>query len=135
MRPLAYYDMHMATTPTEEANRRVKQGLPYSKFEQIRARLGVSVSKLSAVTGVSGRTLARRRKEGRFKPDESDHLLRIVRLYQRAVEVLGEDAAAAWLTTPKRFLGGKTPLEFADAEIGAYEVDQALGRLEHGVFA
>ena len=125
----------MATTSTEEAIRRVKQGLPYGEFEELRARLGVSSSTLGAVIGVSERTLARRKKEGRFKPDESDRLLRIVRLHQRAVEVLGEDAAAAWLTTPKRFLGDRTPLEFADTEIGAYEIDQALGRLEHGVFA
>ncbi len=51
----------------------------------------------------------------------------------RATEVLGP-SAADWLTTPKRFLGGQTPLAFADTEPGAWEVMQALGRLEHGVF-
>lgn len=132
---MALYYRHMAPTTSEEAIRRVKQGLPYGEFEELRVRLGVPASRLAAVIGVSERTLARRKKEGRFKPDESDRLLRIIRLYQRAVEVLGEDPAAEWLTTPKRFLGGKTPLEFADTEIGAHEIDQALGRLEHGVFA
>ncbi len=120
---------------SERAIRRVKQGLPYSEFEELRERLGISAAALAAVVGVSARTLARRKKEARFKPDESDRLHRIVRLYRRAVEVLGEEAAAEWLTTPKRFLGGKTPLEFADTEIGAHEIDQALGRLEHGVFS
>ena len=132
---MALYYWHMAHTTSEEAIRRVKQGLPYGEFEELRAQLGVPASRLAAVIGVSERTLARRKKEGRFKPDESDRLLRIIRLYQRAVDVLGEDPATEWLTTPKRFLGGKTPLEFADTEIGAHEVDQALGRLEHGVFA
>ena len=125
----------MTFSMSERAIRAVKQGLPYAKFEDLRGRLGVSAAALAAVIAVSERTLARRKKEGRFKPDESDRLHRIVRLYRRAVEVLGEDAAAEWLATPKRFLGGKTPLEFADTEIGAYEIDQALGRLEHGVFA
>ncbi len=120
---------------SERAINAVKQGLPYAEFEDLRGRLGVSATALAAAISISERTLARRKKEGRFKPDESDRLHRIVRLYRRAVEVLGEDAAAEWLTTPKRFLGGKTPLEFADTEIGAYEIDQALGRLEHGVFA
>ncbi len=120
---------------SERAIQAVKQGLPYSEFEELRVRLGVSAAALAAVVGVSERTLARRKKEGRFKPDESDRLHRIVRLYRRTVEVIGEDAAAQWLTTPKRFLSGKSPLEFADTEIGAYEIDQALGRLEHGVFA
>ena len=119
---------------SERSIRRVKQGLPYGEFEGLRERLGVSSAALAAVVGISERTLARRKKEGRFKPGESDRLHRIVRLHQRAVTVLGEGAATEWLTTPKRFLGGKTPLEFSDTEIGAYEIDQALGRLEHGVF-
>ncbi|WP_457637328.1 type II RES/Xre toxin-antitoxin system antitoxin [Oceanithermus sp.] len=125
----------MTISMSERAIQAVKQGLPYSEFEELRVRLGVSAAALAAVVGVSERTLARRKKEGRFKPDESDRLHRIVRLYRRTVEVIGEDAAAQWLTTPKRFLSGKSPLEFADTEIGAYEIDQALGRLEHGVFA
>ena len=125
----------MAPTTSEEAIRRVKQGLPYGEFEGLRVQLRVPATRLAAVIGVSERTLARRKNEGRFKPDESDRLLRIIRLYQRTVDVLGEDSATEWLTTPKRFLGGKTPLDFADTEIGAHEIDQALGRLEHGVFA
>jgi uncharacterized protein (DUF2384 family) len=32
-------------------------------------------------------------------------------------------------------LGGKTPLEYADTEPGAREVEDLLGRLEHGVFS
>jgi len=112
----------------------VKRGVGYDEFEELRVRLGVSASRLAAVIGVSERTLSRRKQEGRLQPDESDRLYRIVRLYRRAVEVLGERSGALWLTTPKRFLGGKTPLEFADTEIGAYEIDQTLGRIEHGVF-
>ncbi|MBW1797126.1 MAG: DUF2384 domain-containing protein, partial [Deltaproteobacteria bacterium] len=36
---------------------------------------------------------------------------------------------------PARALGGKTPLEYADTEPGAQEVDELLGRIEHGVFS
>lgn len=132
---MAWYNRHMAIPVSEKLIKSVKQGVAFREFEQLRAKLGVSTAALAAVVGISERTLARRKQEGRLRPDESDRLYRIVRLYRRAVEVLGEPAAIEWLTTPKRFLGGKTPLKFADTEIGAYEIDQALGRLEHGVLA
>jgi putative toxin-antitoxin system antitoxin component (TIGR02293 family) len=124
----------MASSLSQNLTANVKRGVAFREFEQLRARLEVSTSALAAVVGISPRTLARRRHEGRLQPAESDRLYRIMRLYQRAQEVLGEPAAKDWLTTPKRFLSGKTPLEFSDTEIGAYEIDQALGRLEHGVF-
>lgn len=125
----------MATLPAEKMIQSVKRGVPYREFEELRERLGVPAGLLARVIGVSERTLSRRKQEGRLQPDESDRLYRIVRLYHRAVEVIGEKPGAEWLTTPKRFLGGQSPLEFADTEIGAYEVEQALGRLEHGVLA
>ena len=34
-----------------------------------------------------------------------------------------------------RALGGATPLDFAKTEPGAREVENVLGRLEHGVFS
>jgi len=34
---------------------------------------------------------------------------------------------------PVKGLGGKTPLEFADTETGAREVENMLGRIEDGV--
>lgn len=124
----------MASPLSQNLITNVKRGVAFREFEQLRARLEVSSSALAAVVGISQRTLARRRQEGRLQPAESDRLYRIMRLYQKAQEVLGEPAAKDWLATPKRFLGGKTPLEFSDTEIGAYEIDQALGRLEHGIF-
>ena len=125
----------MAIPVSEKLILNVKRGVAFRDFERLQTKLGVSAQALSAVVGISERTLARRKQEGRLQPDESDRLYRIVRLLGRAEEVLGEPSAKEWLTQPKRFLGGKTPLESADTEIGAYEIDQALGRLEHGVFA
>ena len=111
----------------------IKAGLPYEVFEDLAAELAVSASALARTFSVPARTLQRRRLDGAFSADESDRRFRILRLYGRATEVLGP-GAAGWLTEPKRFLGGETPLAFADTEVGAWEVVQALGRLEHGVF-
>jgi hypothetical protein len=47
----------------------------------------------------------------------------------------GADAAMRWLTSSQKTLGDQTPLEHARTEIGAREVEERVGRLEHGVFS
>ena len=54
----------------------------------------------------------------------------------RAVEVLeSEENARRWLTSPQFGLGGAVPLEYAETEVGAREVEDLLGRIEHGVYS
>jgi putative toxin-antitoxin system antitoxin component (TIGR02293 family) len=44
-------------------------------------------------------------------------------------------AAMTWLTTPRKALGGRPPLSYARTEPGAREVENLIGRLEHGIFS
>src|SRR5690625_2881843 len=111
----------------------VRAGLPSSVFDELLEQLGLTASELGSIIRVSQRTLQRRRKYGRFSPEESDRLVRIVTLTERAEQALGA-AAASWLTSPNRWFAAETPVRFADTEAGGREVLQALGRLEHGVF-
>jgi putative toxin-antitoxin system antitoxin component (TIGR02293 family) len=86
--------------------------------------------------GMSRSTLMRRRKTGHLDMAESDRLLRFARLYRLSVETLGDvDAARNWLNAPARALDMVAPLEFAETETGAREVENLLGRIEHGVFS
>ena len=64
-----------------------------------------------------------------------------VRLQEAAAGRLGHglfegdrDAAKSWLSAPQKALGGEVPLTIARTELGALEVERAIGRLEHGVF-
>jgi putative toxin-antitoxin system antitoxin component (TIGR02293 family) len=137
IRQMPCYSSHMAyallqTTPQKRIHA-IKEGLAYSVFENLAAELNVGINELARIIGVPARTLQRRKKEGVFPSDESDRLFRLVRLVERSKEVLG-DKGLSWLTTPKKFLNGQTPLAFSDTEAGAWEVNQSLGRLEHGVF-
>lgn len=112
----------------------LKQGVPREAFESIRGDLGVSTEELAEILGIPTRTLARR--TDRFKPDESERLLRVGSVVQKAVDVLEDRLAARrWMTQPKRALGGLTPLRCCDTEVGAREVEALLGRIEHGVFS
>ncbi len=75
-------------------------------------------------------------KTGRFTAFESERLYRIARLADKAKDVLEDSQeASVWLKTSKRYLNGKTPLQYADTEVGAQTVERLLGRIEHGVFS
>ncbi|WP_419659666.1 conserved uncharacterized protein, DUF2384 [Desulfosarcina variabilis str. Montpellier] len=113
----------------------LKKGLPTESFDQLKDRLGISVSKLASIVQISSRTLNRRREKGRFRTDESERLLRLAIIYDQAVNLFGsDDAANSWLKHPARGLDGKIPLEYADTAPGAEEVMLLLGRIAYGVF-
>ena len=62
-------------------------------------------------------------------------MLRIARIYDKAFEVFeSEEAVEGWLKKPARGLGNRIPLEYSDTDLGAQEVVNLLGRIEHGVF-
>jgi putative toxin-antitoxin system antitoxin component (TIGR02293 family) len=122
---------------TIELIEKIHAGLSYQSFEKLRKELGLSVQQLAEVVQIAPRTLTRRKSAGRFKPDESDRILRASRVYDEALELFeGERGEARhWLTTPKAALSGRSPLDFSITEVGAREVENLIGRLERGVFA
>ena len=116
---------------------RVQAGLPVEEFDILRSMLGLSVEKLAALIGISVATLSRRRATKQpLDRDHSDRLVRYARLFWQAVAFFDGDESAArdWLARPARGLGGATPLDFAETEIGAREVEDLIGRLEYGVY-
>ena len=90
---------------------------------------------LSQIVNIPKRTLTRRKQQGKLNADESEKVLRIARLYDRALEVFEDQhAAEKWLKEPARGLGEAIPLKYARTELGAQEVERLLIRIEHGVF-
>jgi putative toxin-antitoxin system antitoxin component (TIGR02293 family) len=111
----------------------VRRGVAAGMYQWLKESLEVSDQRLSNVVRISQRTVKRRLGEGRFYPDESERLVRIVRLTERAKEVFqGLESARDWLKRPQFALGGEIPLEYADTEPGAQIVVDLLGRIEHG---
>ena len=116
---------------------RVRAGLPMAEFDALRDLLGLTVESLADRIGMSIATLSRRRHSGApLDAGVSDRLLRYARLFRLATELHDgdEDAARDWLRKPARALDGETPLDHADTETGAREVEDLIGRLEHGVY-
>jgi putative toxin-antitoxin system antitoxin component (TIGR02293 family) len=98
--------------------------------------LRLSQAELAQALGIAERTLARRKRVGALNSEESSKLLRLARVVSRASEVLDDPAAASdWIKSPNAALCGNAPLRLLDTDIGAESVLDALGRIEHGVFA
>lgn len=115
---------------------RVRDGLATREFHAAREMLGLTEDRMAGLLGMSRATLHRRKKAGHLDRMESDRLVRFMRLFARAAEALeGKTAARSWLAAPAIAFGGECPLDYADTEVGAREVEALLGRLEHGVFS
>lgn len=113
----------------------IREGIPSSAAETLARRIHVSQAEFSTFLNIPERTLVRRKGEGVLNSEESAKLVRMARVVERASEVFDElDAALDWLKSPNAALSGAIPMSLLDTEIGAKEVMDTLGRIEHGVF-
>lgn len=115
---------------------RIAKGVPARSFDDFVAVSGATSEHISNAIHMSVRSVQRRKKDNEPLPaPASERLVRLAELYARAEEVIGDaDLAKQWMQTPRSVFDGKTPLELASSELGAREVEDLLGRLEHGVF-
>jgi putative toxin-antitoxin system antitoxin component (TIGR02293 family) len=111
----------------------VKAGLPYASLEALIEKFGLAREEAAAALHLPQRTIARRKKEQKLQADESDRLLRLARVSAQAVATLGsEEKAVQWLRRPNRALGNRPPLDLIDNDIGIRQVEEVLGRIDHG---
>jgi len=116
-------------------HRKVQEGLPYAALERFQRAADLSLVQVADLVAMNGRTLARRRQaRERLHPDESDRLLRVSRVFERALDLFGGDGelARAWFLAPQIGLGGERPWDFVKSDVGAREVERLIGQIEHG---
>ncbi len=113
----------------------VRKGFSFAAFDHLQRNAALSAQALAELAEIPARTLVRRREQGRLDAGESDRLVRLARVFGRALELFeGDlDGAREWLSAAQRALGGMTPLAMAKTDVGAREVEQLIGRLEYGV--
>jgi len=124
-----------AKHPTELI-RQIQKGLRFAELQTLQDKIDLPLKQLAGKLFISRSTLQRRKSAGRLSPDESDKIMRFSQLLEHATKVFGDvDRARAWLKHPQRGLGGAVPLDYAETEIGAREVDRLLGRIDYGVYS
>ena len=127
------------TYPEVQDNRamaqRVEEGLPVAEIVQFGKLAGFSTEELARLIRIPPRTYARRiASKARLKVPEGERAVRIMRLFERAKQVFGTDEnTRRWFDSKVLALGRKTPLEYAQTEPGAREVENIIGRIEHGI--
>ena len=123
------------TKHSTELIRKIQKGLRFSELETLQNSIALPFEQLAAKLAISRSTLQRRKAAGRLSPGESDKVMRLSRLLEHATKVFGDiEKARAWLKFPQRGLGGAVPLDYAETEVGAREVDDLLGRIEYSVY-
>ena len=121
----------------EPLTRAIREGFPVAVVEKLANELGAPQKLVLLAIGIAPATLKRRREAGHLNQAESDRVYRLTRLYQQAIHLFEGDSAMArdWLEQPAKALGGRTPMAYMETEAGADEVEDLIGRLEHGVIA
>jgi putative toxin-antitoxin system antitoxin component (TIGR02293 family) len=118
----------------EDLLARVREGLPFATAAAVMERYGISRDGLCEILQLSRRNFLRRRTQGRLSAAESDRLYRLARVLAHANRVFEDPAASAdWIRTPNLALGDAPPLALLDTDLGVEQVDQVLGRIEHGI--
>lgn len=99
-------------------------------------RLAVPAERVLHVSAIPPRTFHRRQQlDQTLSPSESDRVLRIARIASEAERVFGSpDKSSRWLSTAHPVLGA-TPLDLLATDAGTQDVEEELGRIEHGIFA
>ena len=117
--------------------RDTKEELPFRRAEDLAHKLNMSASQFGVrLLDISPSTVRRRRHNNKLTPGESTKVLRYFHIQRLATGLMEGDETAArqWLFSPLAILGGDPPLEHARTEVGAREVEQLIGRIEHGVY-
>ena len=116
---------------------RVEEGLPITEMVEFGRHAGFTNDELARLIHIPPRTYARRiASKARLNVPEGERSVRLIRLYDRAKELfVTHDNTRGWLNARLSALGGRTPLDFAQTEPGAREVENLIGRIEHGVYS
>jgi len=117
---------------------RIRDGIPLVEFEKLATKLGLTQEEFGRKIGISVPTLSRRKRaDTPLDSEHSDRLLRFQRLFEQTVALFdgNEIHAQGWLRTAEPALGNLKPIEVAETEAGAREVEKVLGRLEYGELA
>jgi putative toxin-antitoxin system antitoxin component (TIGR02293 family) len=111
-------------------------GLPAAVVRHLAESTGTSLGELQEITLIDRSTFSRRIKQrALLKVDESDRVARVARVAALAIEALGRNEGLRWLREPNVALGHRVPLGMLGTDAGIRQVEQIIGRIEHGVFS
>src|SRR6201993_1888224 len=123
-----------SAAPESEMVGIVAGGLTPSVMKRLTA-LGLERSEIDAVV-IPSRTLQHRRsRREKLTVEESDRVLRVIRVLSLTESVYGSrERALAWLRRPHPRLDGRTPLSLLKTDGGSRIVEELLIQIDKGMF-
>ncbi|MBS0271534.1 MAG: DUF2384 domain-containing protein [Proteobacteria bacterium] len=113
---------------------RIQEGFPTTAVDALLKHKTLTRQELYKF--IPPRTWARRVKEHRLSPEESDRLAMVERIVNFAEDVFGDKAKAhTWLRRPNRSLENQTPMDLLYGETGTRIVETLLERIQHGIYS
>ncbi len=115
----------------------VRRGVGFEAFLNLVKKSPFNIAEWSVFLHLSERTMQRYKKESKtFEPIHSEKILEIALLYQKGVEVFGNNERFdTWLTSNNIALGNVKPRDLLDNTFGISLIKDELGRIEYGVLA
>jgi putative toxin-antitoxin system antitoxin component (TIGR02293 family) len=128
----------LAVTPLDteqDVARLVEDRLPLTALDALRA-IGLTDEEVFALV-LPRRTLSHRRaRRERLSVDESDRVVRILRVTAAGESVFGErERFWRWFRTPNSQFDGRTPLSLLTTDAGARVVEDMLVAIDEGFAA
>ena len=125
--------------PTASVTRRPVQIKPTeldAQLNRLAHQLGVTLKELAPLLQRSESTLHRLRQQTTLAGPTAERVELLSGIIQHGLRVYGGDESALrdWLRYPLGELDGRTPLQTLTTIAGFTQVDDVLGRIEHGVF-
>jgi len=113
----------------------IVRGVPARRVQELVSK-GV-LSQKAVYRAIPERTFKRRlANRDVLKAPEADAIARLLRVTEAARRAFGEeDFARKWLNLPVPSLNGAIPIELAETDAGAREVEAVLVRFAHGVYS
>jgi putative toxin-antitoxin system antitoxin component (TIGR02293 family) len=110
----------------------IVRGVPAKRVQELIERGVLGAKQVYRV--IPERTFNRRLvNRETLKVSEGDAIARFVRVTREANKIFGDAAfARKWLNLPNPVLGGRVPIELAETDVGAREVEGALLSFAYG---
>lgn len=114
----------------------IRMGLPKNGIDTFLEKTSVTRNQLSHILHISIRQLNRYAPNERLSPAQSNYLFELTRIYNKAMDVLGDAATAEhWLNRKNLALNGHAPLDILDTNEGLRLVDDLLMQIEFGFYS
>jgi putative toxin-antitoxin system antitoxin component (TIGR02293 family) len=116
--------------------RLTREGFDRRHLEELRTISDLDLDTLARLLGINVRTIMRKSDLEPFRPETTERMLELLRMYEIGEDTFGNlPAFRSWLASPIPALGNETPLSYLDTGFGIRMVVSELERINHGIFS